>query len=198
MKQKNKTAPLVDPSKPDKKTLWQQGLNPKDLEILRRTSSKKPNIRPVDLVTVACLLAQQYGRKTPAQRYFIAADELLRLADNFLSEDREFVVVKDKDRVDKLEQDYNEGYIQIDVAIQEGEKEPGAKKGRSRLGNITTKEGLTKALKRLFPDDYEEKIVTRPFREGRKTVPKPAIHKSTVEQILADQERANKARGVRD
>lgn len=199
------------PDKPEeapKKTGWKRGLTTQDLDILRQgltvvklaetlpaTTQPRPiEVSPVEFARLAALLAQQYGKLTPPQRYFQAADELIRLADNYLNSDRAEGLGK---RVAELERDLNEGWVAIDVARRISKKRPGEKKGASQLGNLSTREGLIKALKRIFGDGYEDQIVRRTFRINGEEVKADAIHRTTIDRILEDQRQANERRGQR-
>lgn len=208
-----------NPSKMNKKSVWQKGLNPEDLDVLRRNLTAvelaKPaggedrprpiQVGPVEFAQLAAILAQQYGRETPPQRYFRAADELIRLADHYLSNDRQ---EKHGKRIAALELDLNAGYVAIDVALRSfakptdkgsDEKRTGKvrKKDATQLGNISTRNGLIKALKRLFGNEYESKIVRRTFRIDGKDVEVDALDQGTISQILEDQKDANFRRGLR-
>ena len=213
---------LERPETTPKGTGWQQGLDNRDLDILRQRTSvvvcqgssvakpaKMPSekkgekekedprpieVSPVEFARLAALLAQQYGKQTPPQRYFLAADELIRLADHYLNHDRAEVQGK---RVAKLEKDLNKGWVAIDVALGTLNKKPGEKKGTSQLGNLSTRGGLIKALHRLYGDGYTDQIERRTFRIKGKKVEADAIHQTTIDRILEDQRQANERRGQR-
>ncbi len=137
--------------KVDKKSVWQKGLNPQDLDVLRQNLTavklaepagaeaqpRSLKVSPVEFASLAALLAQQYGRETPPQRYFRAADELIRLADHYLNHDRGESL---GNRVAALEMDLNEGYVAIRVALQPLSKKIGAK--RARLSWATSPPGM--------------------------------------------------------
>lgn len=211
------------PAAPAKKSGWQSGLNRQDLDALRQgltvVKATKPQIQPskpsenrakpvagtsdrpreidvspVEFARLAALLAQQYGRKTPPQRYFRAADELIRLADHYLNSDQSQALSK---RVTTLEIEHNDGYVAISTGLQALPKKTNQKGNQTLFGKITTKEGLIKALKRIFKNEYQDKIEQRVFRIGGEDINTDAIHQTTIDLILKDQRRANKERGKR-
>ncbi len=151
-------------------------------------------VSPVEFASLASQLAQQYCRANSAQRYFRAADELIRLADFYLKRNRR---VSSAQLVAEAERDINGGYVAICVALQTILKGAGEKKGRTQLGNISTRNGLIKAMKRLYGDKYLDYIVRRTFRIKGKEREEDAIHQTTVDLILKDQRQANQRRGRR-
>lgn len=196
------------PITPPTKSGWKRGLTARDLDILRQgltvvqpaeappknVQPRPIRVSPVEFARLAALLAQQYGRLTPPQRYFQAADELIRLADDYLNRDRARVLGK---RVIELEKDLNDGWVAIDVARQITNKVPDEKKGASQLGNLSTREGLIKAMQRLYGEAYEDFVERRTFRINGKEVQADAIHQTTIDRILEDQRQANQRRGRR-
>jgi hypothetical protein len=139
---------LEKPDKSPNGSGWKRGLTTRDLDILRqgltvvklaKTPPEKAGPRPIEVspvefASLAALLAQQYGKQTPPQRYFHAADELIRLADNYLNDERAEPLGK---RVAELEMDLNQGWVSMDLACQTFAKKPG-EKGLSLVGNIST------------------------------------------------------------
>lgn len=194
-------------NKPLKKSGWQQGLTSQDLDTLRQgttvvksatTTTEKAVPRaivvsPVEFARLAALLAQQYGKKTPPQRYFRAADELIRLADKYLNDERAEPLGK---RVAELEMDLNQGWVSMALACQNFANKP-HQKGLSLVGTISTPEGLKKALQRLDPTNFRSLIERRTFRINGEDVETDAIHETTISRIREYQQRANERRGQR-
>ena len=189
-----------------KKTKWVAGLTHYDLDVLRHyltevksveppANEGKPRaikVSPVELAHLASQLAMQYCRTNSAQRYFCAAEELIRLADFYLKRNR---CVTSAQRVVQAERDINEGYVAIPIALQAISSKAGEKKGRTQLGNISTRNGLVKAMKRLFGEEHINHIVRRTFRIKGRNLEEDAIHETTIARILEDQRQANKRRG---
>ncbi len=194
-------------NKPRKKSGWKRGLTSQDLDTLRQDTSvvnsakistekavrRTIEVSPVELARLAALLAQQYGKQTPPQRYFRAADELIRLADKYLNDERAEPLGK---RLAELEMDLNLGWVSMDLACQTLAKKPG-EKGPSLVGNISTPEGLKKALQRLEPTNFRSLIERRTFRIKGEDVETDAIHETTISRIRENQRRANERRGQR-
>ncbi|MHB1310207.1 MAG: hypothetical protein ACYC23_24325, partial [Limisphaerales bacterium] len=118
-----------------KLTQWQKTLDKKDLEILRRTRGTPACTSATNLAMVAIQLSNKYyktnkeGITTAPQRYFIAADELLLLAKNFLKVDRPRIVANAPERVHNLELLQYDNYTPIDqvIAILPGKQDGKAK-----------------------------------------------------------------------
>ena len=198
----------INPAARAKKPRWVEGLTDHDLDILRHNLSEvkvaespgdqvKPRairVSPVEFANLASQLAQHYSRSASPQRYFRAADELIRLADFYLRRNRREISAR---LVAEAEREMNEGYVAIQVALRPIPVGTGEKKSKTQLGNISTRNGLIKALKRLYGEKHLDHIVQRNFRIKGRNIETAALHQTTIDRILEDQRQANERRGQR-
>jgi len=137
-------------------------------------------IAPASLAAVAALLALRDKSQKPVQRYFPAAERLLKSAGEYLSEHSKSV---DEffETLGVKELSFDE-ILEPVVPVESGAK---AKKPKTMLGAITTKAGLKVAVKRVFTaNGLADAILKR-----------RSLSKGEITAILADQaERAKKAK----